>query len=69
MADILSGEQVAKLVKNLIYEKTQVHAESVDLTVKSISRIATTGSIDFGGSEFVSGQRFSSHMNACWKMA
>lgn len=57
MADILSGEQVAKLVKNLIYEKTQVHAESVDLTVKSISRIATTGSIDFGGSEFASGQR------------
>ncbi len=57
MADILEGEQVAKLLRNLVYEKKQVHAESVDLTVKSISRIATTGSIDFGGSEFDPGER------------
>lgn len=57
MADVLEGEQVARLVKNLVYEKKQVSVESVDLTVKSISRIATTGSIDFGGSEFVTGEK------------
>lgn len=56
MADILEGDQVAKLLKNLVYEKKQVHVESVDLTVKAIRRIATTGSIDFGGSEFAPGE-------------
>jgi deoxycytidine triphosphate deaminase len=55
--DVLEGEQVARQLKNLISEKAQVHAESVDLTVKSIFRIATTGSIDFGGSEYVAGER------------
>jgi len=39
MADILEGEQVAKLLHNLVYEKKQVHVRSVDLTVKSVSRI------------------------------
>ncbi len=57
MADILEGRDVAKLLGNLVYEKKQVHAESVDLTVKSVSRIATTGSLDFGGSEYESGRR------------
>jgi len=57
MADILDGERAAELVKNLIHKKTQVHESSVDLTVKSISRIATTSSVDFGGSEFVPGER------------
>ncbi len=55
--DVLEGEQVARQLKNLIHEKTQVHAESVDLTVKAIFRIATTGSIDFSGSEYTSGER------------
>jgi len=57
MADILQGEQIAKLLENLVYEKKQVHAECVDLTVKSVSRIATTGSIDFGGGEYDAGKR------------
>ncbi|MBI4833051.1 MAG: hypothetical protein HY801_16150 [Candidatus Lindowbacteria bacterium] len=57
MTDILQGEQIAKLLRNLIHEKTQIHAESVDLTVKSISRIATTSCIDFGGSEFAPGEK------------
>lgn len=55
--DVLEGEHVARLLKNLIHAKTQVHPESVDLTVKSISRIATTGSVDFGGSEYVPGDK------------
>jgi deoxycytidine triphosphate deaminase len=57
MAEILEGEQAAKLLSNLVYEKKQVHERSVDLTVKSISRVATTGSLDFGGSEFAPGER------------
>lgn len=57
MTDILEGEQIGKLLRNLVYEKTQIHSESVDLTVKTISRIATTSSIDFGGSEYLPGKR------------
>lgn len=55
--DVLEGEQVAKLLKNLVHEETQVHAESVHLTVRAISRLATTGSLDFGGSEFTTGEK------------
>jgi deoxycytidine triphosphate deaminase len=55
--DVLEGEQVARQLKNLINEKMQVHEESVDLTVKSISRVAATGSIDFGGSEYGAGEK------------
>ncbi|UCD56351.1 MAG: hypothetical protein JSV16_11005 [Candidatus Hydrogenedentota bacterium] len=57
MTDILMGDQVAKLLRNLIHEKTQIQGESVDLTVRSISRVATTSSIDFGGSEFAPGEK------------
>ena len=45
------------MLENLVYEKTQVHSRSVDLTVKSISRITAAGSLDFGGSEFSPGER------------
>ncbi|RJP19587.1 MAG: hypothetical protein C4520_12645 [Candidatus Abyssobacteria bacterium SURF_5] len=55
--DVLEGDQVARQLKNLISEKIQVHSESVDLTVKSLYRVATTGSIDFGGTEYVPGER------------
>lgn len=57
MVDILEGDQVARLVRNLVYAKKQVHVESLDLTVSSIWRIATTGSVDFGGGEFATGER------------
>jgi deoxycytidine triphosphate deaminase len=57
MTDILAGEQAATLLSNLVYEKKQVHECSVDLTVQSISRVATTGSIDFGGSEYAPGEK------------
>ena len=57
MADILEGVQTAELLRNLVHKTTQVHESSVDLTVKSISRIATTSSLDFGGSEFAPGER------------
>jgi deoxycytidine triphosphate deaminase len=54
---ILEGARVAKLLSNLVYEKKQVHERSVDLTVKSLARLATTGSIDFGGSEYATGEK------------
>ena len=57
MADILEGEHAAELLRNLIHRTSQVQESSVDLTVKSISRIATTSSLDFGGGEFVPGER------------
>ncbi|GAB4350745.1 MAG: hypothetical protein Kow0099_34450 [Candidatus Abyssubacteria bacterium] len=57
MMDVLTGEQVARLLKNMIDDRIQVHAESVDLTVKSISRIATTGTIGFSGTEFSPGEK------------
>ena len=57
MTDMPGGENLAKLVKNLVYEKGQTHSRSLDLTVRSISRIATTGNIDFGGGEYAPGER------------
>lgn len=57
MREMLGGEEIGKYLKNLVYEKTQIKPESVDLTVKTISRIVTTSSIDFGGSEYVPGER------------
>jgi deoxycytidine triphosphate deaminase len=57
MVEFLEGQHVGKLLRNMIHEKTQVHAKSVDLTMKAVSRIATTSSIDFGGSEFAPGDR------------
>jgi deoxycytidine triphosphate deaminase len=57
MMDILDGAQVAKSLADLVYEKTQVHARSVDLTVKSISTIQSGGTLDFGGSEFAPAER------------
>jgi deoxycytidine triphosphate deaminase len=59
MTDILEGAQAAMLLSNMVYEKKQVHERSVDLTAKSISRVATTGSIDFGGSEYAPGEKVS----------
>ena len=55
--NILEGSQAAQLLKNLVYEKKQVHSLSVDLTVKSISNFSSGGSLDFGGSEFAPGER------------
>lgn len=54
--NIINGNQAARLLKNLVYEKKQVHSASVDLTVKSIARILSAGILDFGGSEFKPGE-------------
>ncbi len=54
--NILDGAQTAQLLRNLVYEKKQVHSASVDLTVKSIAKILSAGSLDFGGSEFKPGE-------------
>lgn len=53
MMDIVDGARAAKSLAAMVYEKTQVHASSVDLTVKSILTIQSGGALDFGGSEFV----------------
>jgi deoxycytidine triphosphate deaminase len=55
--DVLTGEQVARLLKHMVVPEVQVRAESVDLTVKSVSRVATTGAVDFAGIEFLPGER------------
>ncbi len=57
MTEILDGERTAGLLANLIYRKKQVRPRSVDLTIKSLSRIATTGVLDFGGSEYSAGEK------------
>ena len=57
MADILEGKQIVELLTNLVYEKKQARANSVDLTIKSLSRVATTGGVDFGGSEYSPGEK------------
>ena len=57
MADILEGRQTVGLLTNLIHEKKQARAKSVDLTIKSLSRVATTGCVDFGGSEYTPGEK------------
>jgi len=49
---ILTGQEVAEHLENLIHPPTQVHAHSVDLTVARVFRIAGGGNLDFGGSEF-----------------
>ncbi len=57
MSDILEGKQIVEALTNLVYEKKQTRAKSVDLTIKSLSRVATTGAVDFGGSEYAPGEK------------
>ncbi len=57
MAHMLDGARVAEMVANLVYEKKQVHAKSLDLTVGSICEVASGGRLDFGGGEFEPGKR------------
>ena len=52
MSALITGEDLVALAKGLISAKKQQAACSIDLTVSSISRISTGGSLDFGGSEF-----------------
>ncbi len=52
MICVLTGEKIASLTLGLISAKKQKGECSLDLTVRSISRIETAGSLDFGGSEY-----------------
>ncbi|MFC2062214.1 dCTP deaminase [Elusimicrobiota bacterium] len=48
----LTGSEIISLLENIVYEKTQVHEYSVDITVSEIYRISSGAELDFGGSEF-----------------
>jgi hypothetical protein len=49
---LLSGHEAVAHVKGILSSKHQVHAYSVDLTVKMIWAVDATGRLDFGGGEF-----------------
>ncbi|MEJ2715767.1 MAG: dCTP deaminase [Deltaproteobacteria bacterium] len=48
----MKGTEILSLSAGLISEKKQVGSFSVDLTVRSLSRASTGGSLDFGGGEY-----------------
>jgi len=49
---LLSGHEALAHVKGILNEKHQVHASSIDLTVKAIWSLDATGRLDFGGGEY-----------------
>jgi len=49
---LLSGQEAVAHVKGILSAKHQVHACSVDLTVKAIWGVDPTGRLDFGGGEY-----------------
>jgi hypothetical protein len=55
---LLSGHEAAARVKGILSAKHQVHACSIDLTVKDIWRVNPIGQLDFGGGEYVPAGRF-----------
>jgi len=48
----LSSENLLEHIQNIIHEETQVHKNRIDLTVHTIHKLTSPGSLDFGGSEF-----------------
>jgi len=55
---LLSGHEAVARIKGILSEKHQVHACSIDLTVKKISRVNPIGQLDFGGGEYVPAGHF-----------
>ncbi len=55
---LLNGHEAVAHVKGILSAKHQVHACSIDLTVKDIWRVNPIGQLDFGGGEYVPGGRF-----------
>lgn len=53
---LVTGREAVQRVRNLISEKHQVHAYSVELTAKQVLSLNPTGEVDFGGSEYVAAQ-------------
>lgn len=47
-----TGENVLKLINDIVHEDTQVQSSGVDLTVNAIYEFSGAGALDFGGSEF-----------------
>ncbi|MFC1835780.1 hypothetical protein ACFL2Q_13790 [Thermodesulfobacteriota bacterium] len=52
MKNILSGDAIIEATEGFISAKKQLRSFTLDLTARSISRIITGGSLDFGGSEY-----------------
>lgn len=52
MTSLVRGSAIAAQAMGMISEKKQLGTHSIDLTVQSISRVESGGSLDFGGSEF-----------------
>jgi hypothetical protein len=55
---LLSGHEAIAHVKGILSEKHQVHACSIDLTVKQIWRVNPIGQLDFGGGEYLPAGHF-----------
>jgi deoxycytidine triphosphate deaminase len=55
---LLSGHEAIAHIKGILSEKHQVHACSIDLTVRSIWRVNPIGQLDFGGGEYVPAGHF-----------
>ena len=51
--ELVSGKEIAARISGLISAKHQVHAYTVDVTVKTIHSVDPTGRVDFGGSEYI----------------
>jgi deoxycytidine triphosphate deaminase len=50
--NLYSSNQLVKYIQNITHQDTQLHENSIDLSVDSIYRFTQAGSLDFGGSEF-----------------
>lgn len=50
--NLLTFDQITGQIENIIHKDTQLHANSIDLTVNEIHAFTQSGSLDFGGSEY-----------------
>lgn len=50
--NLLEANQITNHIENIIHEDTQLHKNSIDLTVNEIHKFTKAGSLDFGGNEF-----------------
>lgn len=53
----ISGKDAAARVKGIINAKYQVHAYSLDLTVRRVFQLDPSGQVDFGGGEYVPAEK------------
>jgi hypothetical protein len=54
---LLTCDEIADTILNLINTEKQFHVKTLFLTVKSIYKIQGRGSVDFGGSEYKEAER------------